>query len=56
MPRISSIFAGGFSSSPDSLPVVACVTPSLLFEEVSLAKSEGPFPPLPVSASPLAEN
>jgi predicted Zn-dependent protease len=55
IPRISSLFSGGFSTNPGTLPVVSCVTPSLLFEEVSLVKSEGPFPPLPISPSPLAE-
>lgn len=54
VPRMSALFSMGISSGRD-LPVVACVVPSLLFEEVSLAKTEGPFPALPVSKSPLAE-
>jgi predicted Zn-dependent protease len=54
IPRMSSLFSMGMSSGSD-LPVASCVSPSLLFEEVSLAKSEGPFPAPPVSASPLAE-
>jgi hypothetical protein len=54
MPRIGAIFSMGLSSG-GNLPVVSCVSPSLLFEEVSLAKSEGPFPAKPVSPSPLAE-
>ncbi len=37
-----------------SAPVVSCVVPPLLFEEVSLARSRGPFPAPLVSASPLA--
>lgn len=54
IPGISALFGGGASPGND-LPVVSCVTPSLLFEEVSLAKVDGPFPVLPVSKSPLAE-
>lgn len=54
VPRMGALFSMGISSS-DDLPVVSCVTPSLLFEEVSLTKTEGPFPALPVSKSPLAE-
>lgn len=55
MPRVSSMLFMGFSfSSGSGLPVVSCVAPSLLFEELSLARSEGPFPPTPVSPSPLA--
>ena len=42
-------------SSGDGSTVVSCVAPSLLFDEVSLAKSEGPFPQAPVSPSPLAQ-
>lgn len=53
MPRMGAIFSMGISSGGD-LPVVSCVSPSLLFEEVSLARSEGPFPAKPVSPSPLA--
>jgi hypothetical protein len=44
----------GLSSGGD-LPVASCVSPSFLFEELSLAKSEGPFPAPPISPSPLAE-
>jgi TldD protein len=55
MPRVSSMLFMGFSfSSGSGLPVVSCVAPSLLFEELSLARSEGPFPPTPVLPSPLA--
>ncbi len=54
VPRISSLFSMGASAGGD-LPVVSCVSPALLFEEVSLAKSEGPFPAKPIMPSPLAE-
>jgi len=54
IPRIGALFSMGLSSNND-LPVVSCVTPSLLFEEVSLTKTEGPFPALPISRSPLVE-
>jgi hypothetical protein len=53
-PRIGAIFSGGASASAD-VPVVSCVAPSLLFEDVSLVKSQGPFPNLPISPSPLAK-
>jgi hypothetical protein len=42
-------------SASSNVPVVSCVVPSLLFEEVSLVKSQGPFPNPPVSPSPLAK-
>jgi hypothetical protein len=51
----SMLFMGLSFSSGGGLPVVSCVAPSLLFDEVSLAKSEGPFPRTPVSPSPLAQ-
>jgi hypothetical protein len=35
-------------------PVMSCVAPSLLFEELSLTGSRGPFPAPPVTPSPLA--
>jgi len=54
IPRVGALFAGGASASSD-VPIVSCVVPSLLFEEVSLAKSPGPFPNPPVSPSPLAK-
>jgi hypothetical protein len=54
IPRMTSLFFMGMSSRGD-LPVASCVSPSLLFEELSLAKSEGPFPAPPISSSPLAE-
>jgi predicted Zn-dependent protease len=54
VPRIGAIFSGGVSASAD-VPVVSCVVPSLLFEDVSLVKSQGPFPYLPISPSPLVK-
>jgi len=54
IPRIAAMFSMGISGSSDS-PVVSCVVPSLLFDEVSLVKSQGPFPNLPVAPSPLAK-
>jgi len=54
IPRISALFSMGISARSD-LPVVSCVSPALLFEEISLARTQGPFPALPVSKSPLAE-
>jgi len=54
MPRIGALFSMGMSSGAD-MPVVSCVIPSLLFDEVSLVKSEGPFPNPPISPSPLAK-
>ena len=55
MPRVGAIFAMGMTSASPDMPVVSCVIPSLLFEEVSLAKSPGPFPNPPISPSPLAK-
>jgi len=54
IPRIGALFSLGAAASSD-VPVVSCVVPSMLFDEVSLAKSRGPFPNPPVSPSPLAE-
>jgi predicted Zn-dependent protease len=54
MPRLGSIFSMGASAAVNA-PVVSCVAPSMLFEELSLVKSQGPFPPLAISASPLAK-
>jgi hypothetical protein len=47
----SFLFAG---ASEANAPIVSCAVPSLLFEEVSLVKSQGPFPSAFVSTSPLA--
>jgi len=54
IPRVGALFSNGISASSD-VPVVSCVVPSMLFEEVSLVKSQGPFPNPPVSPSPLAK-
>ena len=54
IPRIGSLFTMGISAAGE-LPVVSCLSPSLLFEEVSLSKTQGPFPAKPISPSPLAE-
>jgi predicted Zn-dependent protease len=54
IPRIGALFSLGVSATSD-VPVVSCVVPPLLFEEVSLVKSEGPFPNPPISPSPLAK-
>jgi predicted Zn-dependent protease len=54
IPRVGALFSLGVSAS-SNVPVVSCVVPSLLFEEVSLVKSQGPFPNPPVSPSPLAK-
>lgn len=53
VPRLGQIFALGLDPRGGA-PVVSCVAPSMLFEEVSLARSQGPFPAPPVSSSPLA--
>ena len=55
IPRIGALFSLGVSASSD-MPIVSCVVPALLFDEVSLAKSQGPFPNMPVSPSPLAKS
>ena len=56
MPHASPMLFMGFSvSSGGGLPVISCVAPSLLFDEVSLARNEGPFPPTPALSSPLAQ-
>ncbi len=54
IPPVGSLFALGVSGSSD-VPIVSCVVPSLLFEEVSLVKSQGPFPNPMISPSPLAK-
>jgi predicted Zn-dependent protease len=54
VPRIGALFSMGMSSSSE-MPVVSCVVPALLFDEVSLVKGQGPFPNPPISASPLAK-
>ena len=54
IPRVGAFFSLGISGSSD-VPIVSCVVPSLLFEEVSLVKSQGPFPNPMISPSPLAK-
>jgi len=54
IPRVGALFSLGISATSD-VPVVSCVVPSLLFEEMSLVKSQGPFPNPPISPSPLAK-
>jgi len=54
IPRLGALFSLGVSAS-SNVPVVSCAVPSLLFEEVSLVESQGPFPNPPVSPSPLAK-
>jgi len=54
IPRLGSFFSIGGSASAD-IPVVSCVVPPILFEELSLVKAEGPFPMPPISPSPLAK-
>jgi predicted Zn-dependent protease len=54
IPRVGALFSLGISASTD-VPVVSTIVPSMLFEEVSLVKSQGPFPSPPVSPSPLAK-
>jgi predicted Zn-dependent protease len=55
IPNINSIFTMGMAGGLD-MPVASFVVPSLLFEEVSLTKAEGPFPAPPASKAPLAGN
>ncbi len=53
IPNINSVFTMGMSGGLD-LPVASFVVPSLLFEELSLGRAEGPFPAPPASPMPLA--
>jgi predicted Zn-dependent protease len=53
IPRLGAVFSLGLAGSTD-MPIVSCVIPSMLFDEVSLVKTQGPFPNPPVSPSPLA--
>jgi predicted Zn-dependent protease len=54
IPRVGALFSLGISASSD-VPVVSAVVPSLLFEELTVVKTEGPFPNPPISPSPLAK-
>ncbi|SRR6266496_709383 len=55
IPNINSVFTMGVAGGLD-MPVASFVVPSLLFEEVSLTKAEGPFPAPPASKAPVAGN
>jgi len=54
IPRVGAMFSMGMSAFSD-VPIVSCVAPSMLFEELSLVKSQGPFPNPPIGPSPLAK-
>ena len=54
MPRMGSLFSLG-TAATSNMPVVSCIVPPILFEELSLVKSEGPFQSPPISPSPLAK-
>lgn len=49
---VGALFGGG--PGEGGFPVVTCAVPSLLFDDVSLVPSRGPFPEAPVTPSPLA--
>jgi hypothetical protein len=53
VPRIGAMFSMGMSAF-SNVPVVSCVAPAMLFEELSLVKGQGPFPNPPIGPSPLA--
>jgi len=54
IPRAGALFSLCLSASSD-VPIVSAVVPPLLFEEVTVIKTEGPFPNPPISPSPLAK-
>jgi len=54
VPRLGAFFSLG-TAATSNVPVVSSVVPSLLFEELSLTKTQGPFPNPPISPSPLAK-
>ncbi|MBV9573678.1 MAG: hypothetical protein JOY93_06455 [Acidobacteriales bacterium] len=54
IPRLGALFSMGLTASSD-LPIVSVVTPALLFDDLSLVKTEGPYPNLPISPSPLVK-
>ena len=54
IPRVGALFSLGMAAS-SNMPIVSCVVPSLLFDDVSLVQSQGPFPNPPISPSPLAK-
>lgn len=54
IPRVGAMFSLGLSASSD-VPIVSCIIPSMLFDDISLVRSQGPFPNPPISSSPLAK-
>jgi predicted Zn-dependent protease len=54
VPRLGSFFSLGLTAA-SNVPIVSCVVPPLLFDELSLVRAEGPFPSPPISPSPLAK-
>lgn len=54
IPRVTAIFSMGISAATQ-VPVVSYVSPSLLFDDVSLVHSQGQNPKLPIGPSPLAK-
>ena len=53
MPKLSSMLSMAMSGSSSDFPVVSYVIPSLLFDEITLTKTAGPFPSPPTTESPL---
>ncbi|MBZ5613106.1 MAG: hypothetical protein LAO23_03785 [Acidobacteriia bacterium] len=53
LPRLGALFSLGLNPSSE-MPVVSYVVPALLFDDISLVRSQGPFPNPPISPSPLA--
>ena len=54
IPRVGSLFSLGLAAS-SNVPIVSAVVPSMLFDDVTLIKTQGPFPNPPISPSPLAK-
>jgi predicted Zn-dependent protease len=54
-PRGGALLSMGLISIVGGPPVVSYVVPSLLFEEIAVKKTAGPFPQPPASPSPLGE-
>jgi TldD protein len=58
LPPIVSVFALGLSgvgADPGGLSVVSYAVPSLLFDDLTVKKANGPFPSLPAAPSPLRD-
>jgi len=55
LPNFMSMLSFGitFAGEPD-MPFTSCISPALLFEDLSFMKSQGPFPRPAISESPLA--